>query len=672
MTDAFTARLSVRWCVPDAASWLLAILSNMWNAELALQGKHQVQYEDGDLQWEDLLTEEWRPQSPAPPQTAGEAGAQVELPSKQLTAQAEQEPSAAAAAKPQAAGGNPVAESQLVHREAARLLPRQESRQAEADSDRLAEQLGGGSVGANASKAGLQSVSHTRPQRQQVDTSSLHRPQPSNKRRPWASGSDTGQHEQGSRKLARHSVRQAPAEQVSAPKQRAMPAHAPAQTSSTQNPVRAARLSLRGRARTGPRATLRGRQRQRPQAAQASSGVHQSAAAAVPAAAAGGVPDPYQFCGTEQQTPQVAADAASAGLPDKQPPQAAVSPAAAQANTLDAQRPPSSRLVPPPAGRAARPVRKRKAAGCGASALQQQARSRKPLKRQAGGSKPAAGSSAAAAVAEPGAHEEGDGVNEAQAKRLSDSSQRVPDWAQVSVDGRQQQQPETAQASAGPAARQPPPGLCTFSRRHRQPAAAPHLAEVQPAGDVAGRSQAAGCSISHAPDACPDRASAASLGQQTAADPSAASRPQPAPERGPGPLTIVASGLDKADMQKLKHLVTSGQLGPACFATEVDNSTSCLVCKASRQPCLVARAYCPSPSSSVKVALYTAPGMLLPGSKVISRAQTWVSSLGGTLLGWTRLTLGAAECLRLCPLVPSSVSEVASHSWRPCGSLFGL
>ena len=568
-----------------------------------LQGKHQVRYEDGDLQWENLLTEQWRLQSPVPVQKAGEAGAQAERPPKQLTAQVEPEPEPPAAppAEPQEAGGSPVAESQLGHREAANLLPKQESRQPEAGSDLLPERLGGGSVGAEASKAGLQSKPHTHPPRQQVESTHLHIPQPGSKRRPGASGSDTGQHEQGPRKLARHSVRQGPAEQATASKQRAEPAQVPAQTSSSQRHAQPARLSLKGRARPGPSAILRGRQRQRPRAAQGSRGIQQSAAAAMTAAAAGGAPDPYLFRATEQQTPQVAADAASAGLPDEQLPQAAMPPTAAPANPPGTPRPPSSRSVLPTAGRAARPVRKRKAANGGASALQRQAGSRASPRQQAGGSKPAAGSSAAAALAEPGAHRGDGGVVEAQGDRhpLEDSSQRLPDWVTVSTDGRQQQ-PGTAQGGAGPAARQPPPGLCTFSRRHHQPTAAPHLAEVRPAGDASSGSQAAGrpqvvaASSSHDPAERPNREPASGLRQQGAADPLAAPCPQPAPESRLGPLTIVASGLDKADMQKLKHLVTSGQLGPAHFATEVDGSTSCLVCKASH-PFLITCACWSSP-----------------------------------------------------------------------------
>lgn len=565
-----------------------------------LQGKHQVQYEDGDVQWENLLTEEWRLQSPAPAQKAGGAGAQVELPPKQLTAQAEPEPSAAAAAKPQEAGGSPVADSQLIQGGAARLLPKQERKQPEAGSELLAERLGGRSLGAEVSKAGLQSKPHTSPQSQQVGSTRLRRPQPGSKRRPLEAGSDTGQHEQGPRKLARHSVRQGPTEQANAAKQRGEPAQVSAQTSRVQRHVNPVRLSLEGRARLGPCAVLGGRQRQRPWAAQGSRG-DQQPAAAVTAAAAIDVQDPYLFRGTEQQSSQVAADAASAGLPDKQPPQAAVPPAAAPTNPLGTQRPPGSRLMLPPAGRAARPigkrraarpVRKRKAANGDAPALERQAGSRAPPRQQAGGSKPATGSSAAAASAEPGAHKEGNGVSETQANQhpLSASSQRLPDWAQVSADGRQQL-PETAQASAGPVARQPPPGLCTFSRRQKHPTAAVHVAEARPAGDASGRPQAAGRPISHVPAERPDRASAATLGQQAAADPSAASRPLLAAESCLGPLTIVASGLDKADMQKLKHLVTSGQLGPAHFATEVDDSTSCLVCKASQRPVLVVPAH---------------------------------------------------------------------------------
>ena len=542
-----------------------------------LQGKHQVQYEDGDLQWENLLTEEWRLQSPPPGQKASEAGAQVELPPKQLSAQAESEPHAA----PQEAGGSPVAKSQRGHREAAGLLPQQESRQLEAGSHLLGKWLAGGSVGAEVSKASLQSKLHAHPQRQQAESTRVHRPQPGSKRGPGAGGGDTGQHEQAPRKLARHSVRQGSAEQATAPRRRAEPAQVPAQTSSTQRHARTACLSLKGRARLGRSAIPRGRQRLRPRAARCSSGDRQSAAAAVTAAAAVGVPDPYVFRGTEQQTPEVAADAASAGLPDEQPPPAAVPPAAAPANPLGTQRPPGSRLMLPPAGRAARPNRKRKAVNGDTCALEQQAGSRVPPRQQADGSKPAAGSPAAAALAEPGAHNEGDGVIEASRHPLSDSSQRAPDWAQASADGRQQQ-PGTAQAGAGPAARQPPPGLCTFSRRHHQPPSAPPLAEARPAGDAASRSQAAGCPSSPAPGARPGRASAASPGQQAVADPSAASRALAAPESRSSPLTIVASGLDKGAMHKLKHLVTSGQLGPARFATEVDDSTSCLVCKASQ------------------------------------------------------------------------------------------
>ena len=618
-----------------------------------LQGKHQVQYEDGDLQWENLLTEEWRLQSPAPGQKASEAGARVELPPKQLTAQAEPEPPAAPLADPQEAGGSSVAEAQRGHRDSARLLPKQESRQLEAGSDLLGNRSGGGSVGAEVSKASLQSKLHTQPQRQQAESTCVHRPQPGSKRRPGAGGGDTGQHEQAPRKLARHSVRQGSAEQATAPRRRAEPAQVPAQTSSTQRHARTGRLSLKRRARLGPSAILRGRQRLRPRAARCSSGDRRSAAAAVTAAAAVGVPDPYLFRGTEQQPFEVAADAASAELPDEQPPQPAVSPAAAPANPLDTQQPPGSRSMLPPAGRAARPNRKRKAVNGGTCALQQQAGSRVPPRQQADGSKPAAGSPAAAALAEPGAHKEGDGVIEASRHTLSDSSQRAPDWAQVSVDGRQQH-PGTAQAGAGPAARQPPPALCTFSRRHHQPPSAPPLAEAQPAGDAASRSQAAGCPTSHAPGARPDRASAASPGQQAVADPSAASRALAVPQSRSSPLTIVASGLEKGDMQKLKHLVTSGQLGPARFATEVDDSTSCLVCKAS-QPCWVACVYCSSPSSCVMAALDAALGLLLPLKQSLQRCPDLGFKHGSnaawmnTLDAWrSRVPPSVSTCAFLC------------------------
>eukprot|EP00891_Asterochloris_glomerata_P008834 jgi/Astpho2/8834/fgenesh1_pg.00129_%23_25_t len=290
-------RLELLW--PGENAWFAGSVTDFDPAE----GKHQVQYEDGDVQWENLLTEEWRLQSPAPAQKAGGAGAQVELPPKQLTAQAEPEPSAAAAAKPQEAGGSPVADSQLIQGGAARLLPKQENKQPEAGSELLAERLGGRSLGAEVSKAGLQSKPHTSPQSQQVGSTRLRRPQPGSKRRPLEGGSDTGQHEQGPRKLARHSVRQGPTEQANAAKQRGEPAQVLAQTSRVQMHVNPVRRSLKGRTRLGPRPVVGGRQRQRPWAAQGSRG-DQQPAAAVTAAAAIDVQDPYLFRGTEQQSSQ--------------------------------------------------------------------------------------------------------------------------------------------------------------------------------------------------------------------------------------------------------------------------------------------------------------------------------------------------------------------------------